>query len=128
MVEKRATREHLMPSFCSKLGTRKKLTRRLFLFRTFEHVGARVVVRLSERVEHRIPVDARGDSGRDDEGFLQAVDMPAKYLLDAVVSEHRRETDSRVYKKWGDLTDVQIRHAHVGCATIPDIHPRFCFR
>lgn len=85
-----------------------------FLFCTLEHVGARVVVRFSERIEHRVPVDARGDSGRDDEGFFQAVDMQAKYLLDAVVSEHRRETDSWLHKKRGDSTDVQIQHAHVG--------------
>lgn len=115
----------------AKLGSTKELTRRFlflfFLFYTFEHVGTRVVVRLNKRVEHRVPVDARGDSSRDDEGFLQAVDMPAKHLPDAVVSEHRRGTDSRVYKKRGDSTDVQIRYARVGCATIPDNHLLFLF-
>lgn len=88
----------------------------------FEHVGARLVIRVSTRFEHRVPVDARRDSGGDDQGFLQIVDMSAKSLIDTIVSRHRRETDLREYKKVGDRADVQMRHAHVGCATISDNH------
>lgn len=94
-------------------------------FGTFQHVGARVVVSVSNWFEHRVPVDARRDSGGDDQGFLQAVDMPTKSLIDTTVSIHRKETDLREHKKVGDRTDVQMRHAHVGCAMISDKHTFF---